>query len=269
MTAERQRVDDWLFGPGSMMWKINKESVLLLGGRAALLLQLAHPLVAAGVADHSDFPAGAIARLRRTLDTMLAIVFGDMDTATATAARVNAMHESVTGTAPDGSGYSARDPHLMLWVHATLVDSSIRVYEACVASLTDAELDRYYDETKVVASLFGIPDDMVPTTLDDLREWMDEMIASGEVVVTPLARELAGAVLRPVRFVPTRLAERAAVIEASLLPKAIREGYGLKRGRSSATVIAVGRRATRLVLPLVPSPLRMLPAARVAQKRSA
>lgn len=251
------------------MWKINKESVLLLGGRAALLLQLAHPLVAAGVADHSDFPAGAIARLRRTLDTMLAIVFGDVATAAATAARVNAMHERVTGTAPDGSTYSARDPHLMLWVHATLVDSSIRVYEACVASLTDDELARYHEETKVVAALFGIPDALVPATLEDLRAWMDEMVASGEVVVTPVARELAGAVLRPVRFVPARLAERAAVIEASLLPRSIREGYGLKRGRPASAVIAVGRRATRFALPLVPSPLRMLPAARVAQRRSA
>ena len=252
-----------------MMWKINKESVLLIGGRAALLMQLAHPLVAAGVADHSDFPAGAIARLRRTLDTMLAIVFGDVETARATAARVNAMHEKVTGTAPDGTSYSARDPHLMLWVHATLVDSSVRVYEACVAALGDDELARYYEETKAIAALFGIPDEILPPTLEHLRAWMDEMIASGEVVVTPLARELAGAVLRPVRFVPTRVAQRAAVIEASLLPRTIREGYGLRRGRSASTVIALGRRATRLMLPLVPSPLRMLPAARVAQKRSA
>lgn len=260
---------EWLFGPGSMMWKINKESVLLLGGRAALLMQLAHPLVAAGVADHSDFPSGAVARLRRTLDTMLAIVFGDLDTATETAMRVNAMHENVTGTASDGTPYSARDPHLMLWVHATLVDSSIRVYEACVSPLSSEELDRYYEETKVVAGLFGIPGPLVPHTLEDLRAWMDEMIASGEVVVTPLARELADAVLRPVRFFPTRLATRAAVIEASLLPRPIREGYGLRAGRPASTVMAMGRRATRMMLPLVPAPLRMLPAARDAHRRSA
>ena len=72
---------DWLFGPGSMMWTVNRESVLLLGGRAALLMQLAHPLVAAGVADHSDFRSDSLRRLRRTLDSMLSIIFGDVETA--------------------------------------------------------------------------------------------------------------------------------------------------------------------------------------------
>ncbi len=98
---------------------------------------------------------------------------------------------------------------------------------------------------------------------------MDEMITSGEVVVTPLARELAGAILRPVRFFPARLATKAAVIEALLLPRPIRDGYGLRAGRPAVTVMAMGRRATRMMLPLVPAPLRMLPAARNAHRRSA
>ena len=258
-------MSDWLFGPESMMWRINRESVLLLGGRGALLMQLAHPLVAAGVAEHSDFPSGAVRRLRRTLDTMLAIVFGDRATATATARAVNGMHRTITGTAPDGREYSARDPRLMLWVHATLVDSSIRVYEACVARLTDDESDRYYEETKVIASLFGIPKAMVPETLADLRAWMDELIASGEVTVTPQARDLADAVLRPVRFVPPRVAEASAFITAALLPTEIREGYGLKTGRPTAAMLSLGRRASRRLLPLMPTSLRMLPQARVAQ----
>ena len=257
-------MSDWLFGPDSMMWRINRESVLLLGGRGALLMQLAHPLVAAGVADHSDFPNGAVRRLRRTLDTMLAIVFGDRASATATARGVNGVHRGVVGTAPDGRGYSARDPHLMLWVHATLVDSSIRVYEACVERLTDDELSRYYEETKVIASLFGIPKSLVPDTLAELREWMDELIESGEVTVTPQARQLAEAVLRPVRFVPSRVAEASAFITAALLPKEIREGYGLKTGRPTAAILSLGRRASRRLLPLMPPTVRLLPAARRA-----
>ena len=252
-----------------MTWRINRESVLLLGGRGALLMQLAHPLVAAGVADHSDFPNGAVRRLRRTLDTMLAIVFGDRATAVATARGVNEVHRKVIGTAPDGREYSARDPHLMLWVHATLVDSSIRVYEACVARLTDEELERYYEETKVTAALFGIPKSIIPETLADLRAWMDELIASGEVKVTPQARQLANAVLRPVRFVPSRVAEASAFITAALLPKEIRDGYGLKTGRPTAAVLSLGRRASRRLLPLMPSTFRTLPAARVAERRSA
>ncbi|MDQ3940462.1 MAG: DUF2236 domain-containing protein [Actinomycetota bacterium] len=260
---------EWLFGPDSMMWRINREAVLLLGGRGALLMQLAHPLVAAGVADHSDFPDGAVARLRRTLETMLAIVFGDVENATRVAQGINSMHRHVVGVAPDGRTYSARDPELMLWVHATLVDSSIRVYEACVAPLTDEELARYYDETKVVADLFEIPPAVVPASLQDLRAWMAQMISSGEVTVTPLARELSTAVLRPVRFVPPRLAEASAFITASLLPAPIREGYGLRIGRPSSAVLAVGRKASRMVLPRLPAVLRLLPAARAAHRRSA
>ena len=259
---------DWLFGPDSMMWRINREAVLLFGGRGALLMQLAHPLVAAGVADHSDFPNGAIARLRRTLDTMLAIVFGDRAAAAETADRVNRMHRSVTGTAPDGRPYSARDPKLMLWVHSTLVDSSIRVYEAAVETLASEELARYYDETKVIASLFGIPDEIVPPTLEELRAWMEEMISSGEVTVTPLAREVAAGVLRPVRVVPTRVAQASAFITVSLLPEPIREGYGLRARLPGSTAVALGRRASKLVLPLMPAQVRMLPAARAAHAAS-
>ena len=255
-------MSDWLFGPDSMMWRINREAVLLLGGRAALLMQLAHPLVAAGVAEHSDFPRDAVPRLRRTLDTMLAIVFGTEESAREVAGRVNSIHRSVRGISVDGRSYSARDPHLMLWVHATLVDSSIRVYEACVEPLTEEETDRYYDETLVVGRLFGIPDEVLPDSLPALRDWMRSMIDSDEVQVTPLARELGAAVLRPVSFIPLRLAETSAFITASLLPPPLREGYGLSIGKPSSALLALGRTASRKVLPLVPRALRTFPAAR-------
>src|SRR5688572_11234811 len=112
-----------------MMWRISRESVMLLGGRATVLLQLAHPLVAAGVADHSDYRSDPYSRLRRTLDTMWTIVFESADDAREAAARVGRIHSQVQGTAKDGRSYSALDPHLQLWVHSTLVYSSIKVYE--------------------------------------------------------------------------------------------------------------------------------------------
>jgi uncharacterized protein (DUF2236 family) len=248
-----------LFGPDSVTWRINRESVLLLGGRATLLMQLAHPLVAAGVSDHSHFRDDPTRRLLRTLDTMYAIVFGDSEAAEAAAARVNAVHDHVSGVAPDGTEYSARDPRLLLWVHATLVDSALRVYEGCVASLSGEDADAYYEESKVIARLFGVPEVALPQTLLDLRAWMAECIASGEVVVTPLARELAEPIIRPFRIVPRRIARASALITAALLPEPIRAGYELKIGRSRSMALAVGGRAARLVVPRVPAILRTVP----------
>lgn len=259
---------DWLFGPGSMMWKVNRESVLLLGGRAALLMQLAHPLVAAGVSDHSDFRSDPLRRLRRTLDVMLSITFGDVATADKMMRRVNGVHGKVAGEASDGRAYSAFDPQLSKWVFTTLVYTSAAVYEACVGKLTDEETHAHYEESLVVARMFGIPDDLMPSTRRELMTWMHETIESDEIYVTPLARELATAILRPVRVIPLRVAEASAVVTRALLPPKLREGYGLKSGLPDSVALALGRRAARVALPLVPSGLRMLPAARAAVRAS-
>jgi uncharacterized protein (DUF2236 family) len=250
---------EYMFGPDSMMWKINRESILLLGGRAALLMQLAHPLVAAGVADHSDFRADPIKRLKRTLEATLAIVFGDVETAHASIESINAVHASVSGVSPSGRRYSAMDPKLLLWVHSTLTDSAVQVYESCFGELPQDEIDRYYAETKVVAELFGIPESTIPESLDAMRAWMNDLIESGEVRVTDQARELAEHILRPVRIIPLRIARSSAFVAASFLPEPIREGYGLKVGRSGRTVLALGGRASRAVLPRLPVRLRSLP----------
>lgn len=174
------------------------------------------------------------------------------------------MHSHVKGTTPEGDPYDARDPHLLAWVYATLVDSSIKVYSACVRPLTDDEITRYYDEGLVMAPLFGIPDGGLSPTYDGMRAWMRGLIDSGEVRVTPLARELAAPILNPVPLVPRRMAEAGSFITASLLPPPIRAGYGLKLGRGRSLLIALGRRASRSVIPLVPSKVRTFPVARRA-----
>jgi uncharacterized protein (DUF2236 family) len=248
-----------MFGPDSMMWKINRESVLLLGGRAALLMQLAHPLVAAGVADHSDFRADPLARLRRTLEATLAIVFGDVKTAHSSIDRINAVHASVKGESPEGVEYSALDPRLLLWVHSTLTDAAVSVYESAFGALPEKEIEQYYAETRVIAELFGIPESVVPESLGAMRAWMAEMIKTGEVRVTDQARELAEPILRPLRVIPSRLARSTALIEAALLPEPIREGYGLKVKWPGRLVLAAGGRATRAVLPRLPARIRSLP----------
>lgn len=257
-------MSEWLFGPGSMIWKVNRESVLLLGGRAALLMQLAHPLVAAGVNNHSDFRSDPLARLRRTLDVMLSITFGDVSTAEKMMRRVEAVHSKVIGTASDGRRYSAQDPELAKWVFTTLVYTSVGVYEACVAKLTEEETRQHYEEALVIARMFGIPDELMPPTRQELIAWMHRMIESDEIEVTPLARDLGAAILRPVRLVPLRVAQSSAIVTRALLPPKLRAGYGLKSGLPDSLLLGMGRRAARVALPLVPSRVRMMPAARAA-----
>ena len=123
--------DPGLYGPGSAAWRLNREATLLLGaGPRALLMQLAHPLVAEGVAQHSNFRANPWQRLRATLRSYLTIVYGDTRQARAEIGRLNRFHREVEGPVQDptarrafGSAYSARDPDLSLWVHATLIDA--------------------------------------------------------------------------------------------------------------------------------------------------
>src|SRR5436309_11738206 len=116
--------DPGLFGPDSVAWRVNGETAMLLGGPRALLMQIAHPAVAAGVAEHSDFPHEPYRRLWRTIDSMLTISFGDAVQSRQAAERVTALHTRVKGPT-----YDALDPELLMWVHATLVDSALVVHE--------------------------------------------------------------------------------------------------------------------------------------------
>src|SRR5215468_9059469 len=86
-----------LYGPASQAWRLNREAMLLLGaGPRALLLQLAHPSVAAGVAEHSDFRTDPWARLAGTLRSYLTIVYGTTRTARAEIRRLNTLHREIT-----------------------------------------------------------------------------------------------------------------------------------------------------------------------------
>jgi len=123
-------------GPGSISWRVNREAALLLGGGRALLMQVAHPLVAAGVAEHSDFQRDPLARLNRTMELSLALTFGSREEVRAAARQINRTHERVSGI-----GYQALDPELLLWVHATLIDSALLSYRTFVGPLTTAEAE--------------------------------------------------------------------------------------------------------------------------------
>jgi uncharacterized protein (DUF2236 family) len=258
-----------LFGPGSVSWRIDRELIVLAGGSCALLLQAAHPSVAAGVAQHSTYATDPFGRLMRTLESSFSVVFGSRSEADATLRRVNAIHASVRGQRADGATYSALDPEALLWVHATLIDTAVRVFDRFVAPVSDADRQRYHEESARVGVALGIPPDTMPTTFAELRGWMDGMISSGRVRVTPDARRIARTVLYPVRFPPRPAWDVAHLVSMATLHPTIRRQYGIgwspARERGMHRLAALSRR----VLPWLPSPLRHAPQARAADRRVA
>lgn len=258
-----------LFGPGSVSWRVDRELLVLAGGSCALLMQAAHPSVAAGVVEHSTYATDPFGRLFRTLESSFSVVFGSRSEAERTIQRVNAIHAAVRGTRADGELYSALDPEALLWVHATLVDTALRVHRRFVAPLSAADEQRYHEESARVAVALGVPSGSIPPTIEGLRSWMDARIAGGEINVTPAARQIARTVLYPTRMLPRIAWDAAHLISLATLPASIRRGYGI--GWSAARERGVERiaAATRAVLPLVPGPLRFAPHARAAQRRAA
>jgi uncharacterized protein (DUF2236 family) len=258
-----------------MAWRIGRERALLFGGGAALLLQIAHPLVAAGVADHSDFRANPFARLRATLDAMLLVTFGDREQARAAAARVGATHARVRGRLQRPAGpfdmgtrYRATDPELSLWVHATLVHSALETYSGFVGRLTQAEAARYYAETKVQATLFGVPERLLPGTYAGFRTYVREMLEGPTLAVSDDARALAPAILRPPGPAAIRPVTRlAALVTAGLVPERLRWGFGLSWGPGHRAALQAVQASVRTAVPLLPSSVRYWPHERIAAQR--
>lgn len=265
--------DPGLFGPASEAWRLDREAMLLLGaGPRALLLQIAHPLVAAGVAEHSDFKADPWRRLDATLRSYLRIIYGTTRAARDEIRRLNALHRSVTG-----AGYAARDPELSLWVHATLVDSTLVAYDRWLEPLPRSRAARFYAETLPLGRAFGVPDARLPGDLDAFERYLaDQLGPAGPVHVGPTARDLAGAILHPPLpgalgglSVPTGLYDWSLWPAIGLLPPGVRAGYGFAWGLREQLVSAWLVAGWRTWRPRLPAGFRQMPQALAADRRMA
>lgn len=264
--------DHGLFGPDSITWRVNRESVLLLGGGRALLLQVAHPSVGAGVEQHSGYREDPWGRLFRTLDVTGRIVFGDSAEAERASRRLRGVHRRVRGTVTEGrtagAAYDAADHALLLWVWATLVESALLMYTRYVRPLKVADVEAYYEEQKRFLAACGAPAEVAPETFTDFIAWYDGMVEDA-LEVTPAAREVAAAVLRP-RQLPLPLRpvfEALNLATVGLLPPSLREGYGLTWGPQRERALGVSTAVVRRLMPALPSLVRDSPSARAAGRR--
>ena len=258
--------DAGLFGPRSMAWRIDRERAVLLAGTRSLLMQLAHPRVALGVAHHSDFRHRPFRRLARTLTLSLDSIFGDTPTALRAVRRINATHARI-----HGAGYTAFDADLLVWVMATLVDSGVLAYERFVGPLTDAQKDAYYRETRDATRLLGMPPSAAPADFSGLRAYVAAMIASGEVKVGDIGLALGRATLYPPAawYVPRPVKDGIVFVTAGLLPRALRIQFELPWSTRHRAAFEAFSRGVRATLPLLPARLRYVPQALSARRRVA
>jgi uncharacterized protein (DUF2236 family) len=287
-----------IFGPNSVTWMVDREMALFLGGPRALLLQLAHPAVAAAVEEHSDFRVDPLGRMTRTLDSVFTIVFGDRAAAMDTAARVVRRHAPVRGTIAEespspwsGRAYHAQHPELLLWVHATLVDTALFVFEAVVRDLEGREAETYYEESCIVGEMLGIPRTVLPPTLRAFEEYFRSVVDGPTLHVGSIARAQRSDLTR---FEPSygltsiygpewarrwgRVVDRAPMrrayagvlelVAAGMLPPRVREAYGYRWRRRDRLAYRALVGSLRSAVPRLPGGLRFLPGYRRACERA-
>jgi len=290
-----------LYGPRSEAWRLNREATLLLGaGPFAVLLQIAHPLVAEGVAAHSTFREDPWARLEGTLRSYLRIVYGSGPVARAEIRRLNGLHRSVAGPVSDpgaarrfGAAYTARDPELSLWVHATLVWATLVTVERWLGGVPRGRRARFYAETLVVGRTFGLPEARLPADLDAFEAYIAGMLgADGPVHPSVLSRELTEAILHPplapvvargavarrlgpaaaplgsvLRFAPRSTLTPFLMPAVGLLPTTLRAELGLPWGTAERALDAWLTAAWRAWRPVFPPTVRWFPQVLAAYER--
>jgi uncharacterized protein (DUF2236 family) len=262
-----------IFGPASVTWRVDREAAVFLGAGRALLLQLAHPWVAAAIAEQSPVLADPLGRFHRTFNVMFTMVFGTPDQALAVARRLYRRHAMVVGILPAaigpfaaGSPYYANEVSALRWVHATLVETALLAHDLVLPALSDDAREQYWSEARLYAALFGISPDSLAPDWKSFLAYREAMTGSDVLTVSPAARDIAkkifsGAATR----VRPPMWYRA--LTAQLLPDRLRVAFELPLGdaerRSASRALTWLRRA----YPLLPDRLRTVGAYQEARAR--
>jgi uncharacterized protein (DUF2236 family) len=250
------------FAPEGVLWRVCRERCGLIDGGAAAVLQVAHPKIAAGVRDHSDFRSGPVGRLGRTLEGVNTIAFGTRAGAKAMARRIAARHTRVQGNVGEieNDAYTADDPDLLMWVIATLVMAAVNGYERGVRRLTTDELEAFYAEMRQFGTYFGLEARVGPQSWEEFVSYYSRMLAEPWMGSTQVSREMAWAVAAPKRPWWLRLLSRPLRFTFSeLIPSPVCERLGFRRTGRSRFCMGVTNRLTPWVIRFLPRRLRYAP----------
>jgi len=277
LAAQCSDPTEGLFGPGSVFWRTQREALMFMGGARAAILQTAHPWIAQGVYDHSRTKEDPIGRFHRTFVIVFSIVYGSLDQAFAQARAVHRIHARIKGTMPEtlgpfpqASDYYANEAHALLWVHATLWETSMTMWELVFPPLSPQDKAQYYEETKRFAACFGVPADLLPPDWESFEAYNHAQWENGLLTIGHAGRDVLGHLFlgrgsggKRVRALPKSL----LAITAKTLPPMVREQldmpYGPREERLAERTLARIRR----LYPLMPTRLRHVGPYQEAQGR--
>jgi uncharacterized protein (DUF2236 family) len=251
-----------IFGPDSLTWRVDREAAVFLGAGRALLLQLAHPWVAAAISEHSKTLADPVGRFHRTFNITFTMVFGTLDQALAASRRLHRRHAAVTGILPQaagrfeaGSSYNANEVAALRWVHATLVETALQTHDLVLPALTNSEREKYWAEAKLYAALSGIRPADLPADWTAFAAYTEAMSGSDILAVSPAARDIAEQFFSG-SATGLRVPRWYRALTAHLLPGRLAQEFGFEFGereqRSTDRALAWIRR----VYPRLPMRLR-------------
>jgi uncharacterized protein (DUF2236 family) len=264
-----------VFGPRSVSWQIDRESAIFLGAGRALLLQLAHPWVAAAIDQHSDVFADPVGRFHRTFSVVFSMVFGTLDQSISAARRLHRRHTGIVGQLPwavgpfpAGSSYRANAIPALRWVYATLIETALVSYELVLPPLTTQQRERYYRESLLFAALFGIPKEYLPRDWTTFSDYFSATVQSDTLSISDRARTMARRLLaRADLWLPVLGSYQDLTV--ALLPHPVRERFGFQYGASAQGDIHRLMALLRQVYALLPRRLRYVGPYHEAEQRLA
>jgi uncharacterized protein (DUF2236 family) len=262
-----------IFGPASLTWRIDREAVIFLGAGRALLLQLAHPWVAAAIAEHSRTFADPIGRFHRTFDVVFTMVFGSLDQALGAAQHLHRRHAMIVGRLPEaigpfekGSPYCANEVAALRWVHATLVETALMAHHLILPALTVDERERYWAESRLFGALFGLTPADLPADWASFVAYNEAMVQSDILSVGSAARDVAGQIFSGGRTW-LRAPRWYQALSVQMLPERLRIGFGFPFGEHERRAADHALAWIRRVYPTLPTRLRTVGPFQEAQAR--
>jgi len=264
-----------LFGPRSATWEVMREPLLILGAARALLMQSAHPLIAQGALDHSDFAKDPIGRFQRTAAWVTTVVYGTSAEAQNASRAVNLVHRKVLGALPadhatsawaPGSAYRAQDQELLRWVHASLIDAMLTTHRTVIGALKPGQGDRFVREWDAVAQLMGLSPGSTWGSESQMRTWIDRQLRSGVALPGPGSRLVARVILAPGTTGPA-LAKVTSLITSGMLPPPVRAKFGIRWSPAHEAAFRSLAFTIRAARPALPRALRVSPVYQFALAR--
>src|SRR4051812_47216812 len=266
--------------PGSITWRRAGDARLMVGAGYALLLQVSHPVVGAGVSEHSNFREEPWVRLVRTLDYTNTLVYGEPEEAVQMGRWVRNMHKQIKGTDKYGRRYHALEPEAYAWVHATLAEAIVKGYAMFGRPMNRAEVGDFYSEWRDLARLLGIRDRDLPPDWAGFRTYFDEMV-NDRLEFTDSVKDVLHALGRPSRPPVPALGDRAwkvarapaarltGLATIGMLPPVLRERFELHWTRAKERELKALGAASRATTPVLPAGLRRMGPAWLKRRRQA